>query len=141
MSEQEAAQRLVGDPHVEAAAEAAHEANRAYCRALGDLSQPSWQDAPEWQKQSARAGVVEVILKPSLTPRQQHQTWMEHKWRDGWTYGATKDPEAKTHPSLRPYDELSVAERMKDRIFGTIVRGILIQRGVISAGSVNSWAT
>ena len=31
---------------IEACARAAHEANRAYCLALGDTSQPSWDDAP-----------------------------------------------------------------------------------------------
>ena len=38
-------------------AKVAHEVNRAYCEALGDTSQLSWEDAPEWQKASARAGV------------------------------------------------------------------------------------
>ena len=32
---------------IEACARAAHEANRAYCIAIGDTSQPSWDDAPE----------------------------------------------------------------------------------------------
>jgi hypothetical protein len=41
-----------------ACARAAHEANRAYCGALGDWSQPSWDAAPQWQKDSARNGVV-----------------------------------------------------------------------------------
>ncbi len=31
---------------LEACARSAHEANRAYCIALGDLSQPAWDDAP-----------------------------------------------------------------------------------------------
>lgn len=34
---------------VEQIARMAHEANRAYCQALGDDSQPAWEDAPEWQ--------------------------------------------------------------------------------------------
>ena len=32
-------------------------ANRAYCQMIGDNSQSTWEDAPEWQKQSARKGV------------------------------------------------------------------------------------
>lgn len=43
--------------HVDAAARAAHEVNRAYCIALGDTSQPSWDEAPEWQRESAKKGV------------------------------------------------------------------------------------
>lgn len=35
---------------IEACAHAAHEANRAYCAAIGDLSQVAWECAPEWQQ-------------------------------------------------------------------------------------------
>ena len=43
---------------IEWAAQAAHEVNAVYCRAIGDASQPSWEDAPEWQKSSARQGIL-----------------------------------------------------------------------------------
>ena len=33
---------------VEQIAQVAHELNKAYCESLGDNSQPSWEDAPEW---------------------------------------------------------------------------------------------
>lgn len=29
-----------------------HEVNRAYCQALGDNSQPTWEEAPQWQRQN-----------------------------------------------------------------------------------------
>ncbi len=38
-------------------ARVAHEVNRAYCQALGDNSQPAWEDAPQWQRDSAMLGV------------------------------------------------------------------------------------
>jgi hypothetical protein len=41
-----------------ACARAAHEANRAYCLALGDETQAPWHDAPDWQKESAIEGVA-----------------------------------------------------------------------------------
>lgn len=31
-------------------AHVAHEVNRAYCQSLGDNSQPTWEDAPHWQR-------------------------------------------------------------------------------------------
>ena len=34
-----------------------HEANRAYCKTLGDDSQLPWADAPQWQRDSIIAGV------------------------------------------------------------------------------------
>jgi hypothetical protein len=39
---------------IDQVARVCHEANRAYCQTLGDNSQPAWDDAPEWQKDSAR---------------------------------------------------------------------------------------
>ena len=35
-----------------------HEVNRAYCRAIGDESQPAWEDAPDWQQRSAVLGTA-----------------------------------------------------------------------------------
>ena len=37
-------------------AEIAHNINRAYCKSIGDDTQPEWKDAPDWQKQSAISG-------------------------------------------------------------------------------------
>ncbi len=48
-------------PKIELLAAAAHIANRAYCHAIGDDSQPLWDDAPDWQKASARNGVAGVL--------------------------------------------------------------------------------
>lgn len=105
-----------------------HEANRAYCRTLGDTSQPSWDDAPEWQKNSAIAGVkfhlaaLESGVEPA--PSASHDSWLAEKERDGWKYGAVKDPEKKEHPCFVPYDQLPVDQRMKDYIFAAIVKAV-----------------
>lgn len=108
-----------------------HEANRAYCLALGDESQPRWEDAPDWQRESAIAG-VEAHLEFPRSPEESHELWLEHKRRDGWTYGRVKDPVAKTHPCFMPYDGLPLLERAKDRLFGSIVSalGPLVPQGV-----------
>ncbi len=106
-------------------AEICHEANRAVCATNGDLSQPSWADAPEWQKQSAIAGVKFHIERPHASPRDSHDNWMEGKLRDGWRYGATKDADRKEHPCLLPYAALPLEERVKDDVFRAIVRGYL----------------
>lgn len=109
---------------IEAAARAAHEVNRAYCRALADYSQPDWQRAPEWQRASARAGAAAVLDNPDTTPEQSHEGWFAQKVADGWVYGPTKDPNAKTHPCMVPYSELPASQRAKDSLFGATVRGV-----------------
>lgn len=101
-------------------AKVCHEANRAYCAALGDLSQPSWEDAPDWQKQSAINGVQFHYANPMAQPSDSHVAWLAQKEADGWKYGPVKDPDKKEHPCFVPYDELPVEQRAKDYIFRAI---------------------
>jgi len=106
----------------EACARAAHEANRAYCIAIGDHSQVSWDDAPEWQKSSARNGVKGAL--DGATPEQSHEAWLAEKVATGWKYGATKNPDAKEHPCMVPYAELPESQRAKDKIFIAVVMAV-----------------
>ena len=111
--------------NVNEAARLAHEANRVYCRTIGDDSQVRWEDAPDWQKDSAIAGAQAIFDDPSTTPEQSHEGWMAQKVADGWVYGEVKDAEAKTHPCMVPYNELPDNQRIKDTIFGCVVRAVL----------------
>lgn len=102
----------------------AHEVNRAYCAAIGDTSQPAWGDAPDWQRESAIAG-VEAHANGGLTPEQSHESWLEQKRRDGWSYGPVKDPEKREHPCFVPYNELPQEQRVKDYLFGAVCKAML----------------
>src|SRR5690242_573873 len=108
-----------------AVAQVCHEANRAYCKILGDLSQPSWELAPDWQKESACLGVQRVLEDPVITPEQLHESWVEQKVRGGWKYGPEKNPALKTHPCMVPYAELPELQRKKDALFRGICQGLL----------------
>jgi hypothetical protein len=112
-------------PDVFKVAKTCHEANRAYCKAIGDNSQPAWEDAPDWQKSSAVKGVKFIWDNRNASPSASHESWLEEKRKDGWSYGPVKDPVAKTHPCFVPYDQLPVEQRAKDYIFGAIVRALL----------------
>lgn len=105
---------------IEACAQAAHESNRAYCRAISDTSQPSWDDAPDWQKDSARKGVVGALA--GNTPEQSHESWLAEKVATGWAYGLVKNPDTKQHPCMVPYAELPAAQRAKDHLYLAVVR-------------------
>jgi hypothetical protein len=115
------------EEQIEQVAKTCHEVNRAYCRSIGDNSQPSWKDAPEWQKKSARNGVMFVAthLHVENPSKAAHENWMEEKRRDGWVYGVHKNPEFKTHPCMIPYEQLSVEQRRKDDLFTAVVRSFL----------------
>lgn len=99
-----------------------HEANRAYCLALGDASQPTWAAAPEWQRASAVLGVEFALLNPSAPPSASHEGWLAQKAADGWSYGPVKDPALKQHPCFVPYDALPEEQRLKDKLFLAVAR-------------------
>lgn len=105
-------------------AKVAHEANRAYCQVLGDNSQPAWEDAPDWQKNSAIAGVTAYIHDPNRTPEKSHEGWMAIKEQEGWVYGEVKDPERKRHPCMVPYDQLPPRQKVKDALFLSVVKAL-----------------
>ena len=105
-------------------AKVCHEANRAYCAAIGDTSQVPWEEAPDWQKQSALNGVRYHLQHPGSTPADSHQSWLAEKERDGWKHGPVKDPEKKEHPCFVPYEQLPKEQQAKYYIFLAIVRAL-----------------
>lgn len=113
---------------IERIAQVCHEANRAYCASIGDLSQPTWDYAPDWQRQSAINGVRfhleahERGEKPA--PSASHDSWLEEKRVAGWCYGPEKNPELKQHPCFVAYEELPLEQRLKDSLFGNIVEAL-----------------
>jgi len=113
----------------ESVARACHEINRAYCQALGDYSQPAWADAPDWQRASARAGVDLHSSQPDAGPEASHVSWMKQKVAEGWVHGDVKDPEAKTHPCILPFNELPVEQQAKDYIFCAVVHQFMLLQG------------
>jgi hypothetical protein len=102
-------------------AQVAHEVNKAYCEAIGDNSQPSWENAPHWQKESAINGVNFHLSTPDAGPDASHNSWMKEKVDTGWVYGEEKNPEAKTHPCIVPFEELSLSQQVKDHLFRQVV--------------------
>jgi hypothetical protein len=110
----------------EKVAQICHEVNRAYCQSIGDNSQPTWEDAPEWQRKSAINGVAFHVMNPNAGPDCSHNSWLAEKEKDGWKYGEVKDAAAKTHPCYVPYDQLPKEQKAKDYIFRQIVHSILM---------------
>jgi len=105
-------------------AEICHNANRAYCESLGDMSQPYWEDAPDWQKDSALLGVLLHTDNPDADASASHDSWFAQKLKDGWEFGEEKDADLKTHPCMVPFNVLPVEQQIKDHIFRSIVHAL-----------------
>jgi hypothetical protein len=56
--------------------------------------------------------------------RNVHETWAEHRMRDGWRFGPRRSDAKKEHPSLVPYDALDADEQAYD---------LSVARGLVSA--------
>ncbi|MDX6583548.1 MAG: hypothetical protein QOI10_2732 [Solirubrobacterales bacterium] len=46
----------------------------------------------------------------------EHERWMAERIRSGWSYAAERDNAAKLHDCLVPYEQLSEADKEKDRV-------------------------
>lgn len=100
-----------------------HEANRAVQIATGDPAvSPSWDDAPEWQRESAMEEIQRAL--DGATPEQLHESWCAFKRADDWVFGEVKDADCKTHPCLVPYADLPPEQKAKDALFGAIVNAL-----------------
>jgi hypothetical protein len=117
---------ILDDQRIEYIAKLAHEANAAYCRSLGDFSQPPWEVAPDWQKKSVINGVRFHIEYPTALASASHENWFKEKQADGWYYGPEKDPVRKTHPCMVPFGELPVEQQTKNHIFRSVVHACLL---------------
>lgn len=109
---------------VQSIARVCHEANRAYCQSIGDNSQLAWDEAPEWQKQSAENGVKFHLENPDAKPSHSHEEWLKEKSATGWKYGPVKNPESKEHPCFVPYNQLPEEQKKKDALFIAVVHAL-----------------
>ena len=98
-----------------------HNANKAYCEMNGDSTQKNWEEADEWQRESAVKGAQFRIDNPDAGHDAQHNSWMKEKIDSGWVYGEVKDAEAKTHPCIVPFNQLPEFQQKKDALFCAIV--------------------
>lgn len=85
-------------------------------------------DAPiipePWSKRDAafRAQFRDVIAMMTgpdrkSDPEELHNDWWRKYEEMGWVYGPERDPVAKTHPDMVPFNELGWRERNKDAVF------------------------
>lgn len=107
---------------IDGIAKTCHEVNRVWCEAHNDTSQASWEASPDWQRESALKGVAAAL--EGVSDEELHQLWCDTKHQDGWVYGEVKDAVAKTHPCLVPYDQLPLAQQVKDTLFRTVVESL-----------------
>lgn len=100
-----------------------HAANAELQAIQGDPvpSQP-WDAESQELQDNVVLGVRNA--RDGYTPAEHHQAWVDDKLAHGWRYGPAKDPQAKTHPCLVPFDDLPRDQRVKNVLFIAIVRAM-----------------
>ena len=109
---------------VEQLARICHDANASLCNSVGDHSQTSWDEAPEWQRESAVKGVQFHLANPDASASATHDIWLKEKAETGWVYGESKDAAAKTHPCIVPFERLPPEQQAKDHLFRGVVHAL-----------------
>ncbi len=107
---------------IEIIARVAHEANRKYCKMIGDPVPPEWEDEDSEILLGAMAGVQSVADCPDISPSESHDNWLRCRADSGWKYGPVKNVATKEHPCMVSYSELSERQRFKDILFTSIAR-------------------
>ena len=86
-----------------------------------------WEELPEGLRQANRAQADHIPIKQRTLAISrsddtiealaiaEHRRWMAEKIVANWRYAPQRDDSRRLHPSIRPYDELTEAEKQKDR--------------------------
>lgn len=54
---------------------------------------------------------VDPVVFRELIGKCFHAGWADWMERKGWVYGEERDPESKTHPHLKEWDDMGLEER------------------------------
>jgi hypothetical protein len=96
-----------------------YEAARMQAISVGAPVVPEpWSDRDDAFKENM-LNVVAMMCGPDRksSPEELHDDWVRAYEAMGWRYGEVRDPDAKTHPDMVPFDALDPRERDKDAVF------------------------
>jgi hypothetical protein len=106
-------------------AQVVHEIQMAFCQQLSDYSLLPWDQTSNDIKDVTISGVKFHIEHPELGAKESHENWMAQKIAQGWTYGPAKDPVKKEHPSIVPFNDLPLNERIKDALVVQTIHSLI----------------
>lgn len=101
---------------IEEATSAVYQAIRQLRCCHGDY-EPRWEIAPVDAKEMCRRLMEDCLRDPELSGERMHAEWCQQWFAKGWTVGTEVNCDAKTHPRLVSFEELSAVQRMEYRFF------------------------
>lgn len=100
---------------------------------LGEVALP--QSLFDDEQRRRRIEAMQKCAAESTGDADRHEAWMKMHVESGWVYGEQFDPAAKTHPNLKPWDELTPSTRSKAKIFDIISKTAAQLVAMSSSGS------
>ena len=103
----------------ERCAEFVYEAARLQAIAVGAPVVPEPWAERESSFRVQFLNVIDMMTGPDRksSPEELHDDWVRAYEAMGWKYGPVRDPAAKTHPDMVPFDQLGHLEQIKDAVF------------------------
>jgi hypothetical protein len=111
--------RVVDRATIEVCSAAGHEANRALSSRWNQIEH-HWEESSRDHQEKIRAVTTNVLVH-NHGPEQVHEHWLSMMGAAGWTYGTVKDSASKSHPAMKPYDELDLEQKVKNEMFVEVV--------------------
>ncbi|MCE1168923.1 MAG: Ryanodine receptor Ryr [Sphingobacteriia bacterium] len=71
----------------------------------------------------------EQEIDVNLIAKRVHETWMNLKLKEGWSFGANLDLNKKEHPNIVPFESLSESDKEVDRQTVMATISYLIENG------------
>lgn len=108
---------------VAAIARVCHAANWQWREEIGEAPGHPWEShSAKRIRASLKAGVQYALEHPEATPEEMHEAWCA--WQRAEDEKGRPLGQAIDHENLRPWAELSEAQRIKDRLFLAVVRAL-----------------
>jgi hypothetical protein len=97
------------------------EDNRAAARRIPEILALAGMGIAKEQEAASSDPPIDAVIRAHLEhhlerlSEAEHNGWIAHRTKNGWSYGETRDEKKKIHPLLVPYARLPEKEKNKDR--------------------------
>ena len=109
---------------IEQIAKTVHAVHLAYCKEVGETTQPSWDKVSNEHKDVVRNSIIQIINGTVKSSEDSHSIFFQSKLIQGWVYGEYSI-ELKQNPRLVLFEELKITDRMKEILFFETVKSFM----------------
>lgn len=99
------------------ASKSAYAALKVFGEQVLNESKQDWDTLSSDVQHRFMNAVKNCIDRKIENPTVVHGEWLLDMTKQGWIYGEEYSEQQKTHPCMRPYEELETGQQTKDQIY------------------------